>query len=185
MCTAQEWTNRTPNATNLSIPCFLVLRGSESTAVQEHQFSRPSDRPGESRSLSLSLSLHLSLSLSLSLSLCLSFFQSRYLSLTLSPSLPLSQSERLLPLFLWDTTAGEIQMSRMCMDSIVFFSHLKLHRESIKEGALNVCCNKLQQVAALYKCVAVVTICCDCCNVLQSVTKCCRGSQGVAVSSYI
>jgi len=32
--TAQEWTNRTPNATNLSIPCFLVLPGSESTITE-------------------------------------------------------------------------------------------------------------------------------------------------------
>ena len=31
---AQEWTNRTPNATNLSIPCFLVLPGSESTITE-------------------------------------------------------------------------------------------------------------------------------------------------------
>ena len=31
---AQEWTNRIPNATNLSIPCFLVLPGSESTITE-------------------------------------------------------------------------------------------------------------------------------------------------------
>jgi len=31
---AQEWTNRTPNTTNLSIPCFLVLPGSESTITE-------------------------------------------------------------------------------------------------------------------------------------------------------
>jgi len=31
---AQEWTNRTPNATNKSIPHFLVLPGSESSFTE-------------------------------------------------------------------------------------------------------------------------------------------------------
>jgi len=31
---AQEWTNRTPNATNKSMPCFLVLAGSESSFTE-------------------------------------------------------------------------------------------------------------------------------------------------------
>jgi len=34
MWPAQEWTNRTPNATNLSIPYFLVLPGSESIIAE-------------------------------------------------------------------------------------------------------------------------------------------------------
>ena len=32
--TAQEWTQHTPNAMNLSIPCFLVLPGSELTITE-------------------------------------------------------------------------------------------------------------------------------------------------------
>jgi len=32
--TAQEWTNRTPNATNKTIPHFLLLPGSESTLTE-------------------------------------------------------------------------------------------------------------------------------------------------------
>ena len=32
--TAQEWKNRTPNATNLSIVHFLVLPGSQSTITE-------------------------------------------------------------------------------------------------------------------------------------------------------
>jgi len=50
-----------------------------------------------------------------------------------------------------------------------FFFTSETTRESIQEGALNVCCNKLQpytNVLQLLQCVAIVA---TCCSLLQSV----------------